>query len=115
DMLSDLISERNDAVHGSRDENQVSILDGLFGCVGNGVAPSLFTQCEANFRSARPEHDAAGGLSSARGEGSGSAEQAGSEDGEGGKWHDDARNRKPPGDQLSSGDREVAAGLRACW
>ena len=95
-MGGDLLSEWDNAVHGRGDENQVSILHSGLSCIGDGVAPSLFTKCEANFGSTRPEHDVAGGLSGARGERSGSAEQSGSEDGEGRRWHDDVARESVP-------------------
>ena len=79
---SDFLGHGDDAVDRWRQHDQTRCGDGFLDGVRRGVTPGLRAELDARFGAAGPDDDAFGQAACACGAGDGTAEQAGSEDGE---------------------------------
>ena len=89
-------------IHRRGDHDQAGVAHGVLGRVGHGVAPRLLAEFQAHLGPSCPEHDPGGGAVGARRARDGTAEQAGSEDGEG-EGHDSLQRPNGSGVERGSG------------
>ena len=91
----DLLREGDDLIDGGGDDNEGGVFRGVFGRIGDGVAPRLLAELQARFGPAGPQHNLLRRAAGAGGTSNRPTEKTGGENGELGKsGHDGPKTQK---------------------